>query len=130
MLKLSKKVKGFTLVELMIIVVIIGILSTIAIPNFLRYQARAKQSETKANLGTIYTFQTTYFGENDTYASSIGNLGWSPVGTTRYAYSIIAGDFTHFTAHATSNIDTDTTIDVWEINQDALLTNPTNDVIN
>jgi prepilin-type N-terminal cleavage/methylation domain len=127
LLKLRKKTKGFTLIELMIVVAIIGILAAIAIPNFLRYQAKSKQSEAKANLGAIFTSETSYQAERDTYAAR-ANLDWAPTGTTRYAYTIPAHSATTFTAHAAGNIDNDATLDVWTINQTRTLSNATNDV--
>jgi len=129
LLKLRKKDKGFTLIELMIVVAIIGILAAIAIPNFLRYQAKTKQSEAKSNLNSIFTSQVVYFGENDTYASSIADLGWAVEGTNpRYTYTMVAGDDTTFIAQAEGNIDTDALTDIWTIDQDKNLTNTQNDV--
>src|SRR5262245_51942159 len=79
--------KGFTLIELMIVVAIIGILATIAIPNFMRFQAKSKQSESKTNLGAIGTTVESYRTERDTYViAAITDLGWAPQGTARYSY--------------------------------------------
>ena len=61
--------RGFTLVELMVTVVIVGILASIAIPNFLRYMSKAKQAEARTNLKTIYIAEGGYFLENDTYTN-------------------------------------------------------------
>jgi type IV pilus assembly protein PilA len=79
--------KGFTLIELMIVVAIIGILAAIAIPNFLKFQAKSKQSEAKTNLKAIYTAETGYFGENNTY-NTFDSVNWEPVGAARYTYSV------------------------------------------
>ena len=128
LLKLRKKTKGFTLIELMIVVAIIGILAAIAIPNFLRYQAKSKQSEAKANLGAIFTSEVSYKSEKDVYGTR-ANLDWSPTGNTRYAYSVTNATTTLFTAQATcSAIDNDATIDTWTIDQARVLTNTVNDV--
>ncbi len=124
----KKKATGFTLIELMIVVAIVGILAAIAIPNFMRYQAKSKQSEAKVNLRSIYTSQNTYFGEHDTYTHSLDTLGWTPEGSTRYGYDIIVASFSHYTAQATANIDRDATVDVWEITETLVLSNTTNDV--
>lgn len=82
---IAKKVQnkeGFTLVELMIVVAIIGILAAIAIPNFLNYQLKSKTAEAKTNLGAIKTSQASYRAENDFYATCKANpVAVSPTGT-------------------------------------------------
>jgi type IV pilus assembly protein PilA len=87
MLRGKKGKKGFTLIELMIVVAIIGILAAIAIPNFLKFQAKSKQSEAKSNLGAIFTGETSYFGENNAY-SNFTVINWSPSGSPRYRYTL------------------------------------------
>ena len=126
--KLQKKAKGFTLIELMIVVAIIGILAAIAIPNFLRYQAKTKQSEAKTNLSSIFTSEIAYFGEFDTFTGDMDKLGWAPEGDARYSYSLGTATVSLFTAGATGNVDADDVDDYWTIDQNKTLTNVTNDV--
>ena len=147
---MKKNKKAFTLIELMIVVAIIGILAAIAIPDFLRFQAKAKQSEAKQNLGSIFTCQVAYFGEENTYGNLFTLINWAAEGENMYTYwqdsdsirnrkggdgcitqGIPAGasSATAFTATAFANIDSDLVCDFWAINDGKALDNITNDVI-
>lgn len=125
----KSKQSGFTLIELMIVVAIIGILAAIAIPNFMRYQSKTKQSEARSNLSHIWTLEISYFGSHDTF-NTLDGIGWRADGRTRYSYTVTAWDTVSFLAQATANIDNDAAIDNWQINQRKELTNPLSDVIN
>ena len=83
---MKKLMKGFTLIELMIVVAIIGILAAIAIPNFIKFQARSKQSEAKANLKALFTAEKAFFQEKDRFSSLVGEVGFAPERNNRYAY--------------------------------------------
>ena len=107
MKKLHVRKGGFTLIELMIVVAIIGILAAIAIPNFLKFQLRSKTGEAKTNLAAMRTAEEGYFAENGVYVAAaalpsgaanaskrqwpvpaIGfdQLGWGPEGEVYYTY--------------------------------------------
>jgi type IV pilus assembly protein PilA len=77
--KTLKRQDGFTLVELMVVVAIIGLLSAVAIPNFKKYQAKAKTSEAKLQLAAAYTAQQSFFSDFDTYAVCLAFMGYNPV---------------------------------------------------
>ncbi len=83
---MKKMMKGFTLIELMIVVAIIGILAAIAIPNFIKFQARSKQSEAKSNLKAMFTAEKSFFQEKDRYSNLTGEVGFSPERNNRYNY--------------------------------------------
>ena len=80
---------GFSLTELMIVVAIIGILATIAVPKFMQYQAKAKQTEAKRNLVAIHTGEIAYFAENNGYIDDFNAIGFSVSGSSqRYYYEL------------------------------------------
>jgi type IV pilus assembly protein PilA len=84
--------RGFTLIELMIVVAIIGILAAIAIPNFIRFQARSKQSEAKSNLKSMFTAERSFYQEKDRYSGMVDEIGFAPERGNRYIYRL--GDCT------------------------------------
>lgn len=112
---LRKKSKGFTLIELMIVVAIIAILAAIAIPQFMKFQAKSKQSEARTILSGIYTAEETYFAEKNDYNASMDVIGFEPASALKYyeEIEIISVSSNGFTATTSGNIDKDSDRDVW-----------------
>jgi prepilin-type N-terminal cleavage/methylation domain-containing protein len=126
---------GFTLLELMIAVAIVGVLAAIAIPLLTSYQLRSKSAEAKTNLGGIRVLEETYYSEKQTYRSAnaepaaipgtvatlfdaagsdFGELGFVPQGRVYFSYGIaVSADGTGYTADAGSDIDGDGVIQYW-----------------
>jgi type IV pilus assembly protein PilA len=126
---------GFTLIELMIVVAIVGVLAAVAIPAFLNYQLRSKATESLTNLQAIGKAEEAYYAEYGIYVSastpvpatvpgtrkapwSAGGtnfrvLGWEPEGAVYYQYVISADDagsgagLRRYTAEAASDLDGD-----------------------
>lgn len=123
---------GFTLIELVVVVAILGILAAIMIPQILGFAAKAKQSEAKELLATIYTAEKAYYGEHNLYGS-LSSVGFTPSSPPKY-YTNVSLNFTYtggtsFTGSCSANIDTDATMDIWEVtNTQRNPTNLTNDV--
>jgi type IV pilus assembly protein PilA len=76
--KMKMNKEGFTLVELMVVVAIIGILVSVAIPQYQKYQARARQTEAKITLGSIYTAETSFAVENNSFTGCVVEIGVTP----------------------------------------------------
>lgn len=123
-----KSKSAFTLIEMLITMVLMGIIAAIALPQYTRYIAQSRQQDAKGQLMAIRQAQEIYKLQYGTYtAVTAGLTGWqSPVG--RYTFAVTSATATTFSASATGNIDGDATNDVWTIDQDGNLQNTTNDV--
>lgn len=79
-----KQNKGFSLVELMVVVAIIGILSAVAVPSVNKYMAKARQTEAKANLSMYYGANKVFFTEYGIFDTNFATIGFKPEGRMRY----------------------------------------------
>jgi prepilin-type N-terminal cleavage/methylation domain-containing protein len=92
--------RGFTLVEVLIVVIIIGILSAIGIPQFAASIEKAKGGEARAGLGHIQTGEKVYFAESEYYTTDTGDLDIT-LSQKFWTFSIATPSSTTYTATAT-----------------------------
>ena len=103
---MDRKQRGITLTELMIVVVIVGILASVAYPQYREFAARAKRTEAKSALLQIAMNQERFYLSNNTFTNDMTNLGFSGAGNVitdsgSYSVSVTAADASNFTAVAT-----------------------------
>ena len=129
---LRRKSKGFTLIELMIVVAIIAILAAIAIPQYKKFQLKSKTTEAKANIGSIKTAEEAFMAEHDVYIGTnvyptagvnaagakqtwdcpantdFDVIGFQPAGDVYYAYQVTTtNDGTVPTGYTAADAGTD-----------------------
>ncbi|MGA1868476.1 MAG: type IV pilin protein [bacterium] len=138
----SKNKKGFTLIELMVTMAIVGILSMIAIPKYLNLKTHVKITEAKANIGAIRSCEELYNNEFDMYVACAANptsnasilnkrkqswnynqtdftiLGFFPQGDVYYGYGVICISLSAYRVEAYGDVDDDDALVIYSLNQD------------
>lgn len=122
----TKRYKAFSLSELLVVLVIIGILVLIALPNLMPLISKAKSTEAQQQLTYLHSLQKSHFYTYSRYSASLEELGFEQSklvtdgGTANYLIEIVEATEQGFRATATAvvDFDGDGTYNIWEINQD------------
>ncbi|MFN3402675.1 MAG: prepilin-type N-terminal cleavage/methylation domain-containing protein [Cytophagaceae bacterium] len=125
---LTHRLKAFTLTEVLVVLVIVGILVLLALPNLMPLITKAKSTEAKIQLEHLYTLQKTHFYEKSKYSSDLNAIGFiqeklvteSENGQANYRIEVVEASPASFLARATAvvDFDGDGTFNVWEIDHE------------
>jgi type IV pilus assembly protein PilE len=129
------RIKGFTLSEVLVVLVIVGILILLALPNLMPLIAKAKSTEAQLQLEHLFTLERNYYYMYSKYGSSFDEVGYEHEklstngGNANYQIEIVHATGTGFKATATAvvDFDGDGVLNVWEIDQDKNLKEVTKD---
>jgi type IV pilus assembly protein PilE len=126
----SLRLKAFTLTEVLVVLIIIGILILLALPNLMPLITKAKATEAKLQLQHVYTLEKNYFYERSRYSKDLSEISFEQQkltpqgGQANYRIEIIEAGNNRFKARATAIVDFngDGNFNIWEIDQDKNLT--------
>lgn len=135
--------RGHTLIEVLIVVIIIGVIASLAIPRYMYSTVVSRQKEALSILKQIYTLQRSYQMEHDTYylpgpavvasaanPNAFGPLGLELMAGARYTYTLEAAGLGFIARATTSNLDDDATIDIWRIDELGKIAAESDDAVN
>lgn len=133
----KKKLKAYSLTEILVVMVIIGILVLLALPNLMPLITKAKNTEAKVQLQHLQTLEKNYFYEKSKYSTSLDDIGFIQEklstdgndGKANYRIEVVQADQNSFLGRATAvvDFDGDGVFNVWEIDQDKNLKEVTPD---
>ena len=129
------RLRAFTLTELLVVLVIIGILVLLAMPNLMPLISKAKSTEAQLQLKQIHTLEKTFFYMHSKYSEDLATIDFEQSklitdgGQANYQVEIVEAGITNFLARATAvvDFDGDGVLSVWEIDQDNMLREVTKD---